>query len=36
MTMPGDWTRGGRLLLRQDQPLPCTVLAVIPEVEIGG
>lgn len=36
VTMPGEWTRGGRLLLRQDRPLPCTVLAVIPEVTIGG
>jgi len=36
VTMPGEWSRGGRLLLRQDRPLPCTVLAVIPELTVGG
>jgi hypothetical protein len=30
------WNSNGRILIRQDNPLPCTVLAVIPEVELGA
>src|SRR5260221_429512 len=29
------WNSNGRILIRQDNPLPCTILAVIPEVELG-
>ncbi len=31
-----DWTREGRVYIRQDDPLPMTITAVIPEVEHGG
>lgn len=30
-----DWTAGGRVFVRQSDPLPLTVLAIIPEVEIS-
>jgi hypothetical protein len=29
------WNEHGRLLVRQDQPLPATILAVIPKLELG-
>ncbi len=32
---PSEWNRDGRLLLRQDYPLPATILDVIPEVNRG-
>lgn len=31
-----DWSDGGRVLVRQDKPLPATILAAIPEVVVGG
>lgn len=31
-----DWNKTGGVLIRQDSPLPLTVLAILPEVEIGG
>jgi hypothetical protein len=31
-----SWNKSGRVLLRQDKPLPATVLAILPTVEIGG
>jgi len=31
-----SWNNSGRVLIRQDLPLPATVLAVLPTVEIGG
>jgi hypothetical protein len=30
------WSKSGRVLIRQDQPLPMTLLAAFPQVEIGG
>lgn len=30
------WNSYGRILLRQDNPLPCTILAVIPEVDVAA
>lgn len=30
------WNKTGRVLIRQDDPLPATVLAIFPQVEIGG
>ena len=30
------WNSNGRILIRQDNPLPCTILAAIPEVDIGA
>lgn len=35
MVVPTDWDRG-QLWFRQVDPLPSTILAVIPEVEVGG
>ena len=32
---PG-WNTEGRIFIRQIDPLPITVLAVIPEVDVGG
>ena len=30
------WSKGGRIWIRQQDPLPITILAVIPEVSTGG
>ncbi|HWT99699.1 MAG TPA: hypothetical protein VN229_18845 [Terriglobales bacterium] len=30
------WNSSGRILIRQDNPLPCTILAAIPEVDVGA
>ena len=30
-----DWSSNGRLFIRQTDPLPMTILAVIPDVDIG-
>lgn len=30
------WNENGRLLIRQDDPLPATILAVLPRVELGA
>ena len=32
----GAWVKTGRVLIRQSEPLPATVLAVIPDVSVGG
>lgn len=34
--IPTTWNKQGKVLLRQDNPLPVTVLAIFPQVEIGG
>lgn len=31
-----DWSETGRVFVRQDQPLPATILAAIPDAIIGG
>lgn len=31
-----DWSDGGRVMFRQDKPLPATLLAAIPELQVGG
>lgn len=36
MSIPPSWGRSGSIVLQQRDPLPLTVLAVIPEVESGG
>ena len=36
VTMPSKWSSSGSLFYRQDDPLPITLLAVIPEVSVGG
>lgn len=35
LSVPGDWSTGGQLFLRQSYPLPATVLGLIPEVQLG-
>jgi hypothetical protein len=30
-----DWDSGGRLLLRQIYPLPITVTAIMPQIDLG-
>lgn len=34
--IPCDWSKNGRVLIRQRKPLPCHILAVIPQIEVGG
>lgn len=36
VTIGNDWSGKGRIFIRQADPLPLTVLAVIPEVTYGG
>jgi hypothetical protein len=36
VTVPAKWSNSGSLFYRQDDPLPMTLLAVIPEITIGG
>lgn len=36
LTIPTGWDRDGRVFIRQADPLPLTILAIIPEVHIGG
>jgi hypothetical protein len=31
-----DWSDGGRMVIQQKYPLPATILAIIPEVVVGG
>lgn len=33
VTMPGDWDRAGRIIIKQSLPLPLTVLAIVPRVD---
>lgn len=36
VSIPPSWGRSGSITLQQRSPLPLTILAVIPEVEVGG
>lgn len=36
VAIPTGWDHDGRIFIRQSDPLPLTILAVIPEVQIGG
>lgn len=36
VTVPGDWNTDGVICVRQDQPLPCTILALVLEAQFGG
>lgn len=36
ITVTPDWTKGGTMVVRQSDPLPMTVLAIMPDVVIGG
>lgn len=30
------WSKGGRVFIRQEDPLPATILSIIPDVSVGG
>jgi hypothetical protein len=30
------WSKGGNVYIQQDQPLPITILALVPDVTVGG
>lgn len=34
--IPSNWNKNGRVFVRQSDPLPLSILAVIPEVSVGG
>lgn len=36
VAIPATWSKASRVFVRQDQPLPLSILAVIPEVTAGG
>jgi hypothetical protein len=36
LTMSPSWNRGGQIVIQQRDPLPMTVLGIIPDVIIGG
>ena len=36
ITLPSGWETGGRLAIVQDQPLPFTLLAIVPDTQISG
>lgn len=36
MTPTPDWTRGGTMVIKQTDPLPMTVLAIMPDLRVGG
>ena len=36
ITLKPDWNSNGRLFLRQPYPLPLTVLAIIPDIDVGS
>lgn len=35
ITSMWDWTNGGNVVVKQFDPLPCTILAVMPDIAIG-
>ena len=35
VNIPTEWTRGGRIYVKQAYPLPCSVLELVPEVLVG-
>lgn len=36
ITPTGDWTRGGTVFIKQTDPLPMTILAIMPDLALGG
>jgi hypothetical protein len=36
LSIPPSWGRSGSIVLQQRDPLPLTVLAVVPEIDVGG
>jgi len=35
MTVSPDWNNHGRMYLEQRDPLPCTIIALVPDYELG-
>lgn len=35
-TIPATWSKNGRVFIQQTDPLPATILTVIPDVTVGG
>jgi hypothetical protein len=33
--LPGQWDTSGQVCIQQDAPLPCTILGIVSEVEVG-
>ena len=36
VTLPPDWNKDGKYIVRLEDPVPLTVLALIPDVTVGG
>ena len=36
ITPTSDWTKGGTIFVKQFDPLPMTILAILPDVRVGG
>lgn len=36
LQLDANWSKNGRLIVEQNDPLPMTILAVIPRVTVGG
>jgi hypothetical protein len=36
ITPHSDWNKSGSIILKQSDPLPMTILAVLPEIKVGG
>jgi hypothetical protein len=34
--IPTNWEQRGKVLFRQDRPLPATILAIVPDYQVGG
>lgn len=34
--IPASWSKDGRCFIRQEDPLPATILGIIPDVSVGG
>lgn len=35
ITPMADWTKGGNVVVKQFDPLPCTILAIMPDISVG-
>ena len=36
ISITSSWDKKGRVCVRQSKPLPCSILTIIPQVEVGG
>lgn len=36
ITVTPDWTKGGTMVVRQDDPLPMTILGIMPDILVGA